>query len=786
MNNDFYNNSSGYDENYLNNPTPQPNQQYPKRSQYKPPKPKNSKKQIALEILKWSTVGFICLIVMCVGLFAFYAKDAPNVTQEELQAGGSSALYTNDGKLLLSLGSDKRNYLKSDQIPQQLKDAVISIEDRHFYSESLGISPLRIASSAVQNVMGHNMAGGSTLTQQLIKLSVFSTKESDRTLKRKAQEAWLAVKISHQYSKDQILEFYVNKVFMNYNIYGMGTAANFYYGKSISKLDLAQTALIAGMPNAPVSFDPYLYPEQATKRRNLVLAAMLDNKKITQDQYDKAIKENIKTGLKEKHDTGSRLRRIDDPYIKEVINETRADGFDPYRDNLKIYVNINQKAQNELYNLANKNVIPFTNNKMQAAATVIDPDNGHVIAILGGRHLPNIQLGLDRAVQTDRSTGSSIKPILDYAPAIEYLNWSTAQVLEDTPYTYKGTNIKLYDWDDRFMGKMTMRYALEQSRNVPAVRTLEEVGINRGAKFAKKLGIKVKPSQGLSVAIGANASTLQMTGAFSALDNDGIYHKPQFVSKIEAPDGTTRNYDNNGTRVMKSSTAYMITDMLKDVIKKGSGKDAMINNVYQAGKTGTVKYSDGELAQYPSYDGTPKDSWFVGYSPDYCMGVWTGYDKLSDGKIDKTGEKSAMLLYKAMMQYLMKNKVSADWSMPDTVVKQAFTAGNVTTQELYVKGHVPEAPKVNQKIIVKKNPNDDQDDSDSQDKQKDRGSDNRNRKDTDNSSNDSNSNTDNSNTDNSNDSSDNDSSSDSATFSNDNSSDDSNSSDDGIVETPEN
>ena len=423
---------------------------------------------------------------------------------------------------------------------------------------------------------------------------------------------------------------------------------------------------------------------------------------------------------------------------------------------------------------------------MQAAATVIDPDNGHVIAILGGRHLPNIQLGLDRAVQTDRSTGSSIKPILDYAPAIEYLNWSTAQVLEDTPYTYKGTNIKLYDWDDRFMGKMTMRYALEQSRNVPAVRTLEEVGINRGAKFAKKLGIKVKPSQGLSVAIGANASTLQMTGAFSALDNDGIYHKPQFVSKIEAPDGTTRNYDNNGTRVMKSSTAYMITDMLKDVIKKGLGKDAMINNVYQAGKTGTVKYSDGELAQYPSYDGTPKDSWFVGYSPDYCMGVWTGYDKLSDGKIDKTGEKSAMLLYKAMMQYLMKNKVSADWSMPDTVVKQAFTAGNVTTQELYVKGHVPEAPKVNQKIIVKKNPNDDQDDSDSQDKQKDRGSDNRNRKDTDNSSNDSNSNTDNSNTDNSNDSSDNDSSSDSATFSNDNSSDDSNSSDDGIVETPEN
>src|SRR5699024_5356159 len=230
---------------------------------------------------------------------------------------------------------------------------------------------------------------------------------------------------------------------------------------------------------------------------------------------------------------------IDDPYIKEVINEVKADGFDPYRDNLKITINIDQKAQNKLYELANDGEVPFINDKMQIASAVVDPSNGHVIAILGGRKLPNVQLGYDRAVQTVRSTGSSIKPVLDYAPAIEYKNWSTAQVLQDTPYTYKGTNVQLYDWDNRYQGAMTMRYALEQSRNVPAVRTLEEIGLGRGAKFAKKMGVNVDLKQGLSVAIGANASTVQMAGAFGAFATEGIYHKPRFVQKVEAPDGLT-------------------------------------------------------------------------------------------------------------------------------------------------------------------------------------------------------------------------------------------------------
>lgn len=674
-------------------------------------RPHRKTRHIARNIFRGIFLFFLLMFVLGIGLFAYYAKEAPQVTQSQLQNAGSSTLYTTDGKMLLTLGQEKRNYVRYDEIPQRMKDAVVSIEDKRFYNEPFGIDPVRIVGSIVSNVRGHDIsAGGSSITQQLIKLSAFSTSVSDRTLKRKAQEAWLAVHVSREYTKQQILEYYINKVYMNYNIYGIGTAAHYYYGKNLNQLDLSQTALLAGMPNAPTFYNPYITPARAKYRRDLVLQAMLKNKKITQAEYSRAITENIQTGLIYKHNTQSKLRKIDDPYIKEVVDEVREKGFDPYNDNLKITVNINQQAQNELYHLANSGKVPFTNNKMQVAATVVDPNNGHVIAILGGRHLPNVALGLDRAVQTDRSTGSSIKPVWDYAPAIQYKHWPTSKILYDTPYTYAGTNIQLNDWDNQFYGPMTMRYALEQSRNVPAVRTLQDIGINRAAKFAKQVGINVSPSQGLSVAIGANASTLQMAGAYSAFATLGTYHKPEFVSRIQTATGEIHNYDTPGKRVMDESTAYMITDMLKGVITHGSGLKAKDGDLIEAGKTGTVKYSNSELKAHPSYRGTPKDSWFIGYTRSFVMSVWTGYDTLAKGKITGSGQDSAMLLYKAMMDYLMHDKANMDWEKPDSVVTRQFNTG----RELFQKGHAPAAPKkkeninrIPQRVIrrYQKNPN---------------------------------------------------------------------------------
>ncbi|KRL63587.1 transglycosylase domain-containing protein [Lactobacillus psittaci] len=666
---------------------------------------KPAKKKTWVQVFKWISIAVLLILVSGVGLFAYYAKDAPSISQSQLQSGGTSSLYTNDGKFLLSLGSEKRTYVKSNEIPQQLKDAVISVEDKRFYSENLGIDPIRIVGSILSNAKASGIAaGGSSITQQLVKLTVFSTAASQRTLKRKAQEAWLAIKVEHDYTKEQILEFYINKVYMNYGNYGMGTAASYYYGKSLKDLDLAQIALIAGMPNAPVAYDPYTYPKAAKYRRDIVLQAMYANGKITKSQMIAAKNESITNGLKTHQSSSeSNLRKIDDPYIKEAISEVKQKGYDPYNDNLKITVNIDQDAQNKLYELANNSSsIPFSSSKMQVGATVVDPTNGHVVAIIGGRNLPSVQLGLDRAVQTGRSTGSTIKPVLDYAPAIEYLNWSTAHYLEDTKYVYPGTNIQLYDWDNSYLGKMTMRYALEQSRNVPAVKTLAKVGLKKAALFARKAGINVDSNSGLSVAIGANASSLQMAGAFGAFSTGGIYHKPQFVSKIETADGVIHSYDSTGTRIMKKSTAYMITDMLKGVLTSGSGTMAK-TGLHEAGKTGTVKYSDEELVKYPSYASTPKDSWFVGYTKKYSIGVWTGYDNLSDGTISGQGQYAAQLLYKYMMKYLMQDKTNSNWKKPSTVVKRRIVKNsdplevaspgqsNYTT-ELFVKGHAPSSP----------------------------------------------------------------------------------------------
>ena len=650
-------------------------------------------------ILKWTFLGVFLILVAGVGLFAYYAKDAPNISRADLESGGSSGLYNTNGKFIMSLGTEKRLYVKDSKDLQLLKDAIVSVEDKRFYRDKLGIDPIRIAGSMLTNAKSKSIsAGGSTITQQLVKLTKFSTAASQRTLRRKAQEAWLAMRVQREYSHNEILEFYINKVYMNYGNTGIGTAANYYYGKKIGDLDLAQTAMLAGMPNRPTVYNPYTYPEYAKYRRNIVLKAMLNNKKISQEQYDEARKESIKKGLKlHNQRKQSNLRKINDPYVKEAIAEVRAKGFDPFRDNLKITINMDQKAQKKLYQLANNGQVPFTNDKMQIGASVVDPSNGHVVAILGGRHLPSsVQLGLDRAVQTTRSTGSSIKPVLDYGPAIEYLNWSTAKMLDDSKYVYPGTNVQLYDWDNKYDGMMTMRHALEQSRNVPAVKTLREVGVKRAAKFAGKMDINVPKDSGLSVAIGANASSLQMAGAFSAFATMGIYHKPQFVSKIETPDGLTRNYDSEGIRVMSKATAYMITDMLKGVIKHGSGTNAQIRGLYHAGKTGSVKYSEQDLARYPAYAATPKDSWFVGYTPSYSIGVWTGYDNLKDGTISGVGQQSAQLFYKNMMTYLMRNKENVDWQKPDSVIRAKIAKNSNPPEvsstgewQLFVRGHSP-------------------------------------------------------------------------------------------------
>lgn len=683
-------------------------EQDPKYSRVAKREAEKSTKKHPFKIVKRVLIVLLTLLVIGIALgatlFFYYAKTAPKLSESKLSSPGSTIIYDANNKKITSLGADNRVLISANKVPQQLKNAIISIEDRRFYEQN-GIDPKRIVGAFLNNLLPNSgLQGGSTIDQQLIKLSYFSTTKSDQTLKRKAQEAWLALQLDKHYSKDQILDFYINKVFMGNGNYGMETAAKFYYGKSLRDLDLAQTALIAGIPNAPSSYNPYANEKLAEERRNEVLSAMYENDKISKSQMNAAKAESITNGLLPKHDNNDKYTenaKIADSYIKEVIEAAESKGYKPYSQSLKIYTNLNMDIQKRMYEIANTdNYLYFPNDKIQIASTVIDPNNGKVVAMIGGRKTGDVTFGLNRAVQTDRTDGSTAKPLMDYAPAIEYNSWATYHLLKDEPYTYPGTNIQLYDFDHKYEGNMTMREALIESRNIPAIHALAGVGINKATTFLDGLGFSFKNKLNYQNGIGLPSSTLQNAAAYAAFANGGTYYKPQYINAIEDPDGTVKEFANHGKRAMKTSTAYMITDMLKQVITspKGTGTAANISGLYQAGKTGTNAYPADVANEFP--ENAIMDSWFNGYTKNYSVSVWLGYDhqyEPGNYMVQSTANLAAEF-YKDIMSYMSEDVPNTDWTKPSDVYVKYVNG----VRQLYLAGSQPPSSELNKKSTSNK------------------------------------------------------------------------------------
>lgn len=623
-----------------------------------------------------------------VGLFWFYAKDAPKITDDQLDASASSTLYAGD-TAIADLGAERREKITAQEIPQLLEDAIVSVEDKRFYKH-VGVDPIRIVGSALSNVRNGGMQGGSTLTQQLIKLSFFSTKASDQTLKRKAQEAWMAVQLEKEKSKEEILTYYINKVYMSNGLSGMETASEAYFGKTLSELNLAQTALLAGMPQAPESYDPYRHPEAAKKRRNIVLQTMLENEKITQKEYDDAIKTDIASGLIDFQRESQSWAKYDG-YVKEVIQQVKdLTGKDVYTDGLKVYTNLDLEAQDRLYEIVNSDdYVQYPDEDMQVAATVMNTDNGKVIAQIGGRNIASdVVLGTNLAVNTARDFGSTMKPLTDYGPAFEYLKNSTADRIVDEPYQYPGTDIEVRNWDGQYFGDISLRTALAYSRNVPAVKTLDEVGLDQSKKFLSGLGIDYQ-SMEYSNAISSNtiqegtkygASSEKMAAAYSAFANGGTYYKPMYISKIVYQDGSVEEFQSEGKRAMSPGTAYIITDILKGVISEATGTNAQIPGLIQAGKTGTSNYTDDQLEKLGTTSGVYPDILFSGYTPDYAMAVWTGYNNIMT-PVTNQSNLVASSVYRELMSYITSNIDVSDWDMPDDLVRYG---GELYFKDTYV------------------------------------------------------------------------------------------------------
>ncbi|CJT68830.1 penicillin-binding protein 1A [Streptococcus pneumoniae] len=636
-------------------------------------------KPTILHLIKYLSISFLSLVIAAIvlggGVFFYYVSKAPSLSESKLVATTSSKIYDNKNQLIADLGSERRVNAQANDIPTDLVKAIVSIEDHRFFDHR-GIDTIRILGAFLRNLQSNSLQGGSTLTQQLIKLTYFSTSTSDQTISRKAQEAWLAIQLEQKATKQEILTYYINKVYMSNGNYGMQTAAQNYYGKDLNNLSLPQLALLAGMPQAPNQYDPYSHPEAAQDRRNLVLSEMKNQGYISAEQYEKAVNTPITDGLQSLK-SASNYPAYMDNYLKEVINQVEEEtGYNLLTTGMDVYTNVDQEAQKHLWDIYNTDeYVAYPDDELQVASTIVDVSNGKVIAQLGARHQSsNVSFGINQAVETNRDWGSTMKPITDYAPALEYGVYdSTATIVHDEPYNYPGTNTPVYNWDRGYFGNITLQYALQQSRNVPAVETLNKVGLNRAKTFLNGLGIDY-PSIHYSNAISSNttesdkkygASSEKMAAAYAAFANGGTYYKPMYIHKVVFSDGSEKEFSNVGTRAMKETTAYMMTDMMKTVLSYGTGRNAYLAWLPQAGKTGTSNYTDEEIENHiKTSQFVAPDELFAGYTRKYSMAVWTGYSNRLTPLVGN-GLTVAAKVYRSMMTYLSEGSNPEDWNIPE-------------------------------------------------------------------------------------------------------------------------
>ncbi|WP_153732247.1 transglycosylase domain-containing protein [Sporosarcina obsidiansis] len=665
--------------------------------------PKGWFKKIIMAIV----IAGLAVLVGGGALFAFYASTAPDLDEELLKDPLTSNFLTKDGDVFLKFGTEKRDYVPYDEIPEQMKDAILATEDVRFFKHG-GIDFYRLGGAVLANFRGgFGSQGASTLTQQVIKNSFL---KDEKTLKRKAQEAWLAFKLEREYSKEEIFEMYFNKVLMSGNRYGFGTGANYFFGKKLNELELPEMAMLAGMPQYPNGYNPFKHPERAEKRRNIVLTLMHRHEKITKEEMEAAKKVPVTSTLlpEEERQTNGKYPA----YVDAVLDELEEAGYsDLLAEGITVQTSLDPKVQ-ETVEAAIDDPSYYESDEMQAGMTVLDTKTGAIVAIGGGREYAGRNLNF---AEQKRQPGSVIKPILSYGPAIENFSWSTGQKVVDEPYKYKGTNKSINNADGRFLGTLTMREALYYSRNIPAVKVFEEVGAKNAKAFASGLGLPYdKISSGNALGGGEyEFSTIQMAGAYAAFGNGGIYTKPHAVTEITLRDGKTKkNLRPDPVTAMKDSTAYMITDVLRDVLTYGTAKNAAISGMDIAGKTGTTNYAADTIKKNNLKNTDVPDTWFTGYTTEYTISTWGGYAdyKTPISTYDK-GRYVPQKLFKTVMSSIASNP--GQFSQPNSVEQAAivkgsdplalassFTPSNLVRTELFVRGTLPTQQEVPEEISL--------------------------------------------------------------------------------------
>ncbi|WYP27764.1 PBP1A family penicillin-binding protein [Alkalihalobacillus sp. FSL W8-0930] len=575
------------------------------------------------------------------------------IDNEKLVMNNSSSLVDESGELITRLYVENRQPVSIDEIPDHVQEAFVAVEDNRFYEHS-GIDFRAIGRAVFRNIeSGGKSEGGSTITQQLTK-NVFLTNE--KSWLRKVKEVFISINLERRYSKDEILEMYLNQIYFGHGAYGLQTASKLYFNKDVSELTIDEGALLAGLPKAPNSYSPINDPDRSKDRRDLILTLMENQGFITADESvrlkGKTIALDVQTTVE-----NEALYTYIDMVMDEAENRYHLSQEELMTGGYQIVVPMNKSMQQSTYDkLQDPIYFPEENEDAEATVMMMDSESGGVLAVQGGRDY--VRLGLNR-VNVMRQPGSTFKPISVYTPALESGAYSPYSMLRDERLAYNEFMPKNYN--DQYSGEMTMYDALVQSANAPAVWLLNEIGVNRSLQKVGEFGFKIS-DRGLSIALGGlkeGVTPFELVKAYRAFNEEGRIIEPYFIKEL---------YDRSGekiggaspvqTEVMSKQNAWNMTRMLQSVVTDGTARAGTAQTPI-AGKTGTTTF--------PGVPGATMDAWFVGYTPTVVGAVWMGYDSTTKTQYLKEGSSYPTVLFKKIVNDLPDEMRNVAFEKPDDV-----------------------------------------------------------------------------------------------------------------------
>ncbi len=611
-------------------------------------------------------VSLTSILVFGISSYYYFSHDLPSIENLKNYAPPTvTKFYSDDGEIIGEFFIEKREVVSLDRIPSHLIQAFVAGEDSRFFQHK-GLDYFAILRALFKNIFsGEIVQGGSTITQQVVK-SLLLTPE--KSLSRKIREAILSFKIEKYLTKEEILYLYLNQIYLGHGAYGVAAASENYFGKTIEEINLAESALLAGLPQAPSKYSPHQHLDQAKKRQIYILNRMVDEGYISQSEFQKALQsplifrgKQVASIDKAPHFVEHVRRYIEEKYGKDLL----------YKGGLHVYTTLDLKAQEAaqeameagLKEIEKRQKYPSGDMipSVEGALICFDLETGYVKSMVGGRNYKKSQF--NRATQALRQTGSAFKPIV-FASALDR-GYTPASIVVDSPIAFEFGNKKWKpkNFNEKFLGPTTLRNALTHSINVVAVKIARDIGIDYIKDYARNLGVSSPLHDNLAMALGSSSLTLyELTKAYAVFANQGKLFKPIFIQKILDRNGNLLEENlplflsemfNSTEQVISPQTAYLMTSLLESVVQNGTGWRAKALGRPVAAKTGTTDHFF--------------DAWFIGYTPDLITGVWVGFDGEKPLGENETGARAASPIWVNFMSKVLKEREVKNFQIPEGI-----------------------------------------------------------------------------------------------------------------------